>query len=53
MEKEYCIIIMVIDNEGDWKNGKKDGKGTYYYNDGQKEEGNWKNDNFQKKGFFW
>ena len=37
--------------EGDWKNGKREGKGIKYYNNGTKEDGDWKDDKFQTKGF--
>jgi len=36
--------------DGDWKNGKKEGKGIYYYNNGNRYEGDWKNDLREGKG---
>ena len=35
--------------EGEFKNGKREGKGIMYYNNGKIENGYWKNDVFQKK----
>ena len=38
-EKEYTTY------EGDIKNGKKEGKGIYYFNNGDREMGDYLNDN--------
>ena len=38
--------------EGDWKDGKRHGKGTYKYADGRVYEGDWKDDNKHGKGTF-
>ena len=42
--------------EGEWKNGKKEGKGKFYCNkepfDGDRYEGNWKNDKQDGKGTY-
>ena len=35
-----------------WKNDKREGRGIYYYNDGDRYEGEWKNDNMEGKGIF-
>ena len=32
--------------EGEWVNGKRTGKGTYYFAIGNKKEGFWENDKF-------
>ena len=37
--------------EGELKNDKREGKGIMYYNNGKIEDGDWKEDKFQKKGF--
>ena len=39
--------------EGDWRNGKKEGKGIYYYNNGDRYEGDWRNDKKDGKGIFY
>ena len=48
-EKEFTIIIMnhgkVIDMKVNWKNDKKEGKGIYYYNNGDRQMGDYYNDN--------
>ena len=36
--------------EGETKNGKKEGKGKYIYNNGNRYEGDWKNDIKEGKG---
>ena len=49
MEK---LLQMNINNgdryEGDYKNGKREGKGIYYYKNGDREMGDWKDG--KKKG---
>ena len=37
---------------GEWKNGKRNGYGTFYYSNGAKYEGTWKNDNKEGFGIF-
>ena len=39
--------------EGDYKTGKKEGKGIYYYNNGERYEGDFKNDKREGKGIFY
>lgn len=39
--------------EGDWKNGRAEGKGVYYYNDGGKYEGEFKNDKKEGQGIYY
>ena len=41
--------------EGNWKDGKEDGQGTYYSPNGKKKyEGDWKNGFFNDKGtYYW
>ena len=55
MSKKYIylifrVIIKEYDNgdkyDGEWKNGKKEGKGIFYYNNGDKYEGIWNNDEY-------
>ena len=48
-EKEY-IFNNGNRYEGDWKNGKKEGKGIFYFNSGSRYEGDWKNDKMEGKG---
>ncbi len=44
-EKEFIIFMMVIDmKEGEFKNGKREGKGIYYYANGDREMGDFLND---------
>lgn len=46
---------MIYDNgvyEGEWQNGKRNGKGTYTWNDGKKYEGSYENDVRNGKGVF-
>ena len=38
--------------EGDWINGKADGKGIMYFNDGERYESDWKNDERKGKEIF-
>ena len=38
---------------GEVVNGKKEGKGIYYYNDGDRYEGDWKNDIREGKGIYY
>ena len=41
-------------NEGDCKKDKYEGKGIYYYENGNKQyEGDWKNGNYEGKGIFY
>ena len=40
------------DYEEDYKIDKREGKGTFYYNNGDKYEGEWKNDKKEAKEFF-
>ena len=42
-EKEFIIIKVVI-YEGEWRNNKREGKGIYYYNNGDREMGDYSND---------
>ena len=35
--------------DGDWKNGKREGKGIYYYHNGDRFEGEWSNDNGDRR----
>ena len=43
--KEWEFIIIIIEKgdiyEGEWKNGKQEGKGIYYYNYGDREMGDY------------
>ena len=50
-EKEYFILIMMIDMK---EIGKmiKEGKGIYYYNNGDRYEGDWKNGKREGKGIY-
>ena len=52
MEKELIIIAMVKD-EGDWVNGKREGKGINYWKNGEKYEGEWKYDKREGKGIMY
>ena len=45
-EKEYVIII-------DYKNDKMEGKGKYYWNDGDRYEGDYKNGLREGKGIMY
>ena len=44
-EKEFIILFNVGRYEGDWRNSKKEGKGIYYYNNGNRMMGDYYNDN--------
>ena len=58
MSKKYIylifrVIIKEYDNGkyiGEWKNGKREGKGIYYWNNGDIYEGDWKNNKGEGKG---
>ena len=39
--------------EGQFRNGKREGKGIYYYNDGNRYEGDWKNGIKEGKGIYY
>ena len=39
--------------EGEFKNGKREGKGIYYYKDGDRYEGEFKNDKYEGKGIYY
>ena len=41
------------DNEGDWRNGKSEGKGIYYYHNGDRYEGDYKNHLAEGKGIYY
>ena len=43
-EKEYIIIIMVIDMKEIYD--LREGKGIFYINNGNRYEGDWKNDKY-------
>ena len=34
--------------EGEWKKGKREGRGIYYYKNGSRYEGIWNNDEYVK-----
>ena len=38
---------------GEFNNGKREGKGTYYFNDGERYEGDWKNNKQEGKGIYY
>ena len=40
-EKEYIILTNGNRYEGDYKNGKKEGKGIFYYNNSDREMGDY------------
>ena len=48
-------ILYYIDGryEGDVQNGKKEGNGKYYFNNGEKYEGDYKNDKREGKGIYY
>ena len=46
----YCVSKIDVEYEGDWKDGKRHGKGTATLSDGRKYEGGWKDDNPHGKG---
>lgn len=39
--------------EGDWKDGMRHGKGTFYYTNGDKYVGDWKDDVQDGKGIYY
>ena len=39
--------------EGEWRNGKKEGKGIYYYNNGDRYEGEFKNNKRDGAGIYY
>ena len=39
--------------DGEWKDGKKEGKGIMYWNNGERYEGDWKNDKIEGKGIYY
>ena len=53
LRKKGNIIVKTYNNgkyEGEFKNGKKEGIGIYYFNNGGRYEGEWKNDVQEGKG---
>ena len=55
-EKVFIIGIIMINGdryEDDFKNGKKGGKGIYYYAKGNRYEGDFKNDKKEGKGIIY
>ena len=39
--------------DGEWKNDKYEGKGIYYYKNGDRYEGDWKNGKREGKGIYY
>ena len=54
MEKELCILMMKINMTVNLKFDKKEGKEIMYFNDEDKYDGDYKNDNRDGKGaYYW
>ena len=50
-EKEYFIYMIVLDMKVNFLNGEKEGKGITYYKDGDKYDGEWKNNKKEEEYF--
>ena len=56
-EKEFIILILnhgkVIDMKENGEMIEREGKGIYYYNNGNRYEGDWRNSKREGKGIFY